>query len=47
VLCELMNEDGTMMRGEAIERFARERGYPILTIAELIEWRTRQEQRAA
>jgi 3,4-dihydroxy 2-butanone 4-phosphate synthase len=47
VLCELMNEDGTMMRGEAIERFARGRGYPILTIAELIEWRTRQQQKAA
>jgi 3,4-dihydroxy 2-butanone 4-phosphate synthase len=47
VLCELMNEDGTMMRGEAIERFARQRGYPILTIAELIEWRTRGQQKAA
>jgi 3,4-dihydroxy 2-butanone 4-phosphate synthase len=42
VLCELMNPDGTMMRGEAIERFAEERGFPILTIAELIEWRKRQ-----
>jgi 3,4-dihydroxy 2-butanone 4-phosphate synthase len=39
VLCELMNEDGSMMRGEAIERFAEERGFPILTIAELIQWR--------
>ena len=39
VLCELMNADGTMMRGEAIERFAQERGFPILTIAELIQWR--------
>jgi len=47
VLCELMNEDGSMMRGEAIERFARQRGYPILTIAELIEWRTRQQKKAA
>ena len=47
VLCELMNEDGTMMRGEAIENFARARGYPILTIAELIEWRKRQEKLAA
>lgn len=47
VLCELMNEDGTMMRGEAIERFARERGFPILTIAEMIEWRKRTEQKAA
>jgi 3,4-dihydroxy 2-butanone 4-phosphate synthase len=39
VLCELMNADGTMMRGEAIERFAEERGMPILTIAEMIQWR--------
>jgi 3,4-dihydroxy 2-butanone 4-phosphate synthase len=39
VLCELMNADGTMMRGEAIEQFAEERGFPILTIAELIQWR--------
>jgi 3,4-dihydroxy 2-butanone 4-phosphate synthase len=47
VLCELMNPDGTMMRGEAIEQFARERGYPILTIAELIGWRKREEKKAA
>lgn len=47
VLCELMNEDGTMMRGAAIEAFARARGFTILTIAELIAWRTRQERRAA
>jgi 3,4-dihydroxy 2-butanone 4-phosphate synthase len=39
VLCELMNPDGTMMRGDAIEAFARERGMPILTIAEMIAWR--------
>jgi 3,4-dihydroxy 2-butanone 4-phosphate synthase len=47
VLCELMNEDGSMMRGAAIEAFARARGFTILTIAELIEWRARHEQRAA
>jgi len=47
VLCELMNEDGTMMRGETIERFARERGFPILTIAEMIEWRKAAGQKAA
>lgn len=39
VLCELMNADGTMMRGEQIEQFAEERAFPILTIAELIQWR--------
>jgi len=39
VLCELMNPDGTMMRGDAIEEFAQRHGMPILTIAELIAWR--------
>jgi 3,4-dihydroxy 2-butanone 4-phosphate synthase len=43
VLCELMNPDGTMMRGAAIEQFAAQRGFPILTIGELIAWR-RQNQ---
>ncbi len=39
VLCELMNPDGTMMRGDDIEAFARRHGMPILTIAEMIAWR--------
>ena len=39
VLCELMNPDGSMMRGAAIEQFAQLHGMPILTIAELIAWR--------
>jgi 3,4-dihydroxy 2-butanone 4-phosphate synthase len=30
------------VRGADIERFAEERGFPILTIAELIAWRKRQ-----
>lgn len=41
VLCELMSPDGSMMRGDAIEQFAALHGMPILTIAELIEWRKR------
>lgn len=40
-LCELMNADGSMMRGADIERFAELHGMPILTIAELIAWRSR------
>lgn len=43
VLCELMNPDGTMMRGDAIERFAELHGMPILTIAEMIAWRRKSE----
>lgn len=41
VLCELMNPDGTMARGEEIEHFAFEHQMPILTIAELVEYRKR------
>lgn len=43
VLCELMNPDGTMMRGADIERFAALHGMPILTIAEMIEWRRKHD----
>lgn len=38
VLCELMNEDGSMMRGEALLAFSRRFGYPMLTIAELVAY---------
>lgn len=41
VLCELMNPDGTMMRGAAIETFAALHGMPMLSIADLVAWRTR------
>lgn len=41
VLCELMNEDGTMMRGDALERYAVRHGLVALTIAELADYRQR------
>jgi 3,4-dihydroxy 2-butanone 4-phosphate synthase len=34
-----MNADGTMTRGAQVERFAAEHGLPMLTIAELVEFR--------
>jgi len=37
VLCELMNADGTMMRGAALDRYAAEHGLVALTIAELAD----------
>jgi len=37
VLCELMNPDGTMMRGAALERYATTHGLVALTIAELAD----------
>ena len=43
VLCELMNEDGSMMRGDQLVAFSRAHGFPMLTIAELVEYRQAQE----
>ncbi|MBL4819003.1 MAG: 3,4-dihydroxy-2-butanone-4-phosphate synthase [Deltaproteobacteria bacterium] len=39
VLCELMNEDGTMARMPEIEKFAREHDLIVLSIKELVELR--------
>ena len=47
VLCELMNPDGTMARGEQVDRFAQTHGLPTLTIAEIVQWRRSQELEAA
>ena len=39
LLCELMNADGTMARGEQVSAFAREHGLPVLAIEDLVQWR--------
>jgi len=43
VLCELMNEDGSMMRGAELLAYSRRSGYPMLTIEELVDYRRRFE----
>jgi 3,4-dihydroxy 2-butanone 4-phosphate synthase len=43
VLCELMNPDGSMMRGAQLLAFSRLHGYPMLTIAELVDYRRERE----
>jgi len=43
VICEIMNEDGTMARLPELERISREQGLPILTIADLINYRMKNE----
>jgi len=43
VICEIMNEDGTMARLPELERISGEHGIPILTIADLITYRMRHE----
>ncbi|WP_229505068.1 3,4-dihydroxy-2-butanone-4-phosphate synthase [Massilia mucilaginosa] len=40
VLCELMNADGSMMRGAQIERFAADRDLPLLSVADIVAWRS-------
>ena len=43
VICEVMNEDGTMARMPDLERFAEEHGLKIATVADVIEYRMRNE----
>jgi len=43
VICEIMDEDGTMARMPALEKFSEEHGIGICTIADLIEYRMRIE----
>src|SRR6266702_2993431 len=43
VICEVMNEDGTMARVPQLSRFAKRHGLLIVTIADLINYRIRTE----
>ena len=44
VICEIMNEDGTMSRLPQLKEFARKHGVKIVTIAELIRYRITHER---
>jgi len=46
VLCEIVNDDGSMARRPELLRFARQHGLPIITIADLIAYRERIEMAA-
>jgi 3,4-dihydroxy 2-butanone 4-phosphate synthase/GTP cyclohydrolase II len=43
VICEIMNEDGTMARVPQLARFAKKHGLLLITIADLIKYRMRTE----
>ncbi len=43
VICEIMDEDGTMARMPSLEKFSEKHGIGICTIADLIEYRMRME----
>jgi 3,4-dihydroxy 2-butanone 4-phosphate synthase/GTP cyclohydrolase II len=44
VICEIMDDDGTMARGPRLERFCRQHGLRLITIKDLIEHRMRTER---
>jgi 3,4-dihydroxy 2-butanone 4-phosphate synthase/GTP cyclohydrolase II len=44
VICEIMNEDGTMARVPELAKFARRHRLPLITIADLIQYRMRTER---
>jgi 3,4-dihydroxy 2-butanone 4-phosphate synthase / GTP cyclohydrolase II len=44
VICEVMNEDGTMSRVPHLERFCRAQGLRMITVKDLIQYRMRHER---
>ena len=44
VICEIMNDDGTMARVQDLRRFARKHKLVMITIADLIKYRMRNER---
>lgn len=44
VICEIMNEDGSMARMPELEKFAQKHGLKICTIADIIAWRRQNER---
>ncbi len=43
VICEIMKDDGTMARMPDLEKFSKEHGIKIATVADIIEYRMRNE----
>jgi 3,4-dihydroxy 2-butanone 4-phosphate synthase/GTP cyclohydrolase II len=44
VICEIMKDDGTMMREPELREFAARHGFPVLKIAELVAYRMAHER---
>jgi 3,4-dihydroxy 2-butanone 4-phosphate synthase/GTP cyclohydrolase II len=44
VICELVNDDGSVKRGPQVMAFAREHGFKIISVADLIAHRQRRER---
>ncbi len=44
VICEILNEDGTMARREELDRFAKEHSMRFITVADLVAYRLKRER---
>jgi 3,4-dihydroxy 2-butanone 4-phosphate synthase/GTP cyclohydrolase II len=44
VICEMVNDDGTVKRGEQVTQFAQEHGLKMVSVADLIAWRQRTDR---
>jgi 3,4-dihydroxy 2-butanone 4-phosphate synthase / GTP cyclohydrolase II len=44
VICEIINEDGTMSRRDQLALFSREHNIPMVTVMDLIDYRIRHEE---
>jgi 3,4-dihydroxy 2-butanone 4-phosphate synthase/GTP cyclohydrolase II len=44
VICEIMNDDGTMARAPQLEKFCRQHNLKLISVAELIRYRLRTEK---
>jgi 3,4-dihydroxy 2-butanone 4-phosphate synthase / GTP cyclohydrolase II len=47
VICEIMNDDGTMARVPDLEKFSKEHGIKLVTVAQIIEYRRAYEKHVA
>lgn len=43
-ICELVNDDGTVMRGQQVSNFADTWRFPVVSVADIIAWRQRRER---
>jgi 3,4-dihydroxy 2-butanone 4-phosphate synthase / GTP cyclohydrolase II len=44
VICELVNDDGTVTRGQQVSDFAEQHNLPLISVADLIAYRQRREK---
>ncbi len=44
VICEILNEDGTMARRDQLEVMAREHGLKLITVEQIVAWRLARER---